>query len=104
MLTSRQDWYKDFTMEPWTSSEINLTLDLAAIHETLQDMNFYELKGFTLKDFLLILNSAENFPNTLSYSSWLDHGPNGREQFSVARLVCISLVTTKFSKTFFQSV
>ena len=32
-------------MEPSTSSEINLTLDLAGIHEALQDMNFYELKG-----------------------------------------------------------
>ena len=45
VLSSQQDWYKDFTMEPSTSSEINLTLDLAGIHEALQDMNFYELKG-----------------------------------------------------------
>ena len=45
VLTSQRDWYKDFTMEPSTSSEINLTLDLPGIHEALQDMNFYELKG-----------------------------------------------------------
>ena len=45
VLSSHRDWYKDFTMEPSTSTEINLTLDLAGIHEALQDMNFYELKG-----------------------------------------------------------
>ena len=42
-------------MEPSTSSEINLTLDLAGIHEALQDMNFYELKGLNENNFISIV-------------------------------------------------
>ena len=45
VLTSQRDWYKNFTMGTATSCNINLTLDLSVIHEVLQDMNFYELKG-----------------------------------------------------------
>lgn len=32
-------------MDPSTSTEINLTLDMAGLQQALQEMNFYELKG-----------------------------------------------------------